>query len=265
MTAMYLVQDIETIPETEIQGMWEEENALLKEQGKERDFPPIWAHKIICIGMLVLDEKMMPLKGGCAAGGTQADKSEKEMIEKWSAAASGKLFETKNALRMVDWHGRGFDLPVLQTRAFRYGIQLPWYFGLLPDNKGNKTSWSKQYRDRYQGHHYDLAETWTNRGAFPRPHMANLAKLMGLPGKIGVGGSNVHEAYKAGELADIDLYCMQDVFQTAWIFQRYTYLSGKIGLEEYREVAKALFDHVKSAPGQEEFVEKVDMDALLLV
>ena len=265
MTATYLVQDIETIPETEIQGMWEEENALLKEKGKERDFPPIWAHKVICIGMLAFDEKLMPLKGGCAAGGTQGGKSEKEMIEKWSAAASGKIFESKDALRMVDWYGRGFDLPVLQTRAFRHGVQLPWYFGLLQDNNGKKSSWSKKYSDRYNGHHYDLADAWTNRGAFPRPHMANLARLIGLPGKVGIDGGDVHAAHKAGELAEIDIYCMQDVFQTAWIFQRYSYMSGKIDLENYQTVVAALYDYVKSSPGQKEFAEKIDMDALRLM
>lgn len=264
MTATYLVQDIETVPETEIQDMWEEENAALEAKGKGRDFPPIWAHKVICIGMLALDEKLMPIKGGCAAGGCQGGLSEKEMITKWSSAASGELFQVKEALRMIDWHGRGFDVPVLQTRAFALGIPLDWYFGLLKDNQGKVSSWSKEYRDRYNGRHLDVAELWTNKGAFQKPHMANLAKLMGLPGKVGIDGSGIHGAWKEGSLEAIDTYCMQDVFQTAWIYQRYCYLAGKIDLANYREAAAAMLKFVTAVPEQKAFVEKVDETALYL-
>jgi len=264
MATRYLVQDIETIPETEIQNMWEEEQELLASRGKPRDFPPIWAHKVITIGMLALDENLMPIKGGCAAGGCQGGATEKAMIEKWSSAVSGELFGEKDALAMVDWHGRGFDVPVLQTRAFANGIRLPWYFGLLPDNKGQKSSWSKSYRDRFSGKHYDVAELWTNRGAFPRPHLANLAKLMGLPGKVGIDGSQVHQAHKDGDLAGIDIYCMQDVFQTAFIYQRYCYIAGKIDLKHYRDAAEALIEFVKSAPAQGEFSSMIKEDVLTL-
>lgn len=260
----YLVQDIETVPETEIQDMWEEEQASLAEKGRPSDFPPIWAHKVACIGMLALDEKMMPVKGGCAAGGLEGGKSEREMIQRWSEAASGKLFESADALSMVDWHGRGFDVPVLQTRAFAHGVQLPWYFGLLKDNQGKVSSWSKEYRDRYNGHHMDLAELWTNRGSFQRPHMANLARLMGLPGKIGIDGSQVHQAYLDGKHKEIDIYCMQDVFQTAFIFQRYQYLRDTLNLDTYRAAAEGLLSFIEKAGGHEELLDRVDRAALMI-
>jgi predicted PolB exonuclease-like 3'-5' exonuclease len=259
-----LVQDIETIPESEVAADWIPSEAD-KERHPERDpFPPIRCHKVVCIGMLALDSKFHPVKGGCAAGGLQGGKTEKEMIERWSYAASGKMWEQSSALRMVDYNGTGFDVPVLQTRAFRYGIQLPWYFGLLPDNKGGISVWSKAYRDKWAGRHLDVQNLWTNHRAFRYPHLEDLAKLMGLPGKVGIDGSKVHQAYKDGKYAEIDTYCMQDVFQTAFVFQRYQHMAGEIDLDSYRAAATALLDFVKAQPAHEDFLASVDRAAVLL-
>ncbi len=283
----YLVHDIETIPETELRNEWEADKAKQQAKGVADPFPGIPYHRVICIGMLTLDANLHPVRSGCAEGGVRGGKSEQEMIEKWAQVAAGGATDP---LRLVDWHGRGFDVPVMQTRAFRYGIQLPWYFGKLPDNRGQISSFSKDYRDRYGGWHEDLAEFWTNRGAFPRPHLASLAKLMGLPGKLDVDGSNVydlwkeyahakdtartadgtleqHEAWIASAAAmgqKIDTYCMQDVFQTGFILQRCRYMVGELSLEAYRAAAMALLEHVKRQPEQEDFVKGVDLPRLLL-
>lgn len=259
----YIVQDIETIPETEIVDMWDPE-AEAKRYGKpvqDDPFPPIWCHKVACIGLLALDEDLKPIKGNCAAGGLTGGRPEKEMIEAWSKAVAGG---GSRANKMVDWNGRGFDVPVLQTRAFRYGIQLPWYFGKLPDNKGLISSFSKRYRDRYAEAHLDLQDLWTGYRAFGPPHLANLAKLMGLPGKTGIDGSKVYGAYKEKRYEEIDVYCMQDVIQTAFIFQRFRYLEGKVAIEKYRDAAAELIGWTAEQDGQKEFALAIDEGAVLL-
>jgi predicted PolB exonuclease-like 3'-5' exonuclease len=91
-----------------------------------------------------------------------------------------------------------------------------------------------------------------------------LARLMGLPGKVGIDGSQVHQAYKDEKFEEIDSYCMQDVFQTAMIFQRFQYMTGKLTLEGYREAATATIDYIKGMGGHEEFLAKVDKAALLI-
>lgn len=264
--AKYLVQDIETIPETELQADWEAEKDKLLAEGNTRDtrFEPLWAHKVITIGMLALDEKLKPVKGGCAAGGLVGGKSEREMIERWSLVASGAAFKQRDSLRLVDWHGAKFDVPVLQTRAFRYGIQLPWLFELLPDQKGTVSGFSKEYRDRYRGKHDDLSEIWTNRGMFQKPHMENLARLMGCPGKVGIDGSKVYEAFKEGRYADIDLYCMQDVIQTALVFQRFCYMAGRLSLVDYRGAVDALLEWLDKQPEQTAFRGLMKVDEMRL-
>jgi predicted PolB exonuclease-like 3'-5' exonuclease len=263
----YLVQDIEGIPETELQPLWEAEKAKLLAEGNTRDtrFEPLWAWKVISIGMLVLDSDLKPVQGGCAAGGLSGGKSEKEMIQRWSDVVSGKFWDDQNeSLRMVDWYGSRFDVPVLQTRAFRYGIQLPWLFDLQPDNRGGISQWSKEYRDKFQGKHDDVSELWTNRGSFQRPHLESLAVLMGLPGKVGIDGSKVYDAYKAGQHREIDTYCMQDVIQTAFVFQRFKYMSGKITLDAYRAAAEALLEWTRRQDDQAYFAAHIDRNALFI-
>ena len=261
----YLVFDIETIPESEIVDMWDPDKEGFNERYPgDKPFPPIWCHKVISIGMLMLDNQLQPVDGGLAAGGLAAGASEKEMITAWDLAASGEKWDLTKALKLVDYNGSGFDVPVLQTRAFHYGIQMDWYFSLLPDNRGGISSWSKEYRDRYNGHHIDIQEVWTNRRQFKYPHMANLARLMGLPGKVGIDGSQVYQAYKEDQWQEIDWYCEQDVYQTAWIFQRMLYTMGKIDLEKYRAAAEKLHNFVAEKPEHKDFLEKVNLDELLL-
>ena len=273
MPTKYLVQDIETIPETELAKNWPAEREALELGGEKDPFPPLGYHKVITIGMLTMDENLLPVRAGCAAGGCAGGNTEKEMVARWSSVVDNG---TNAPLKMVDWYGRGFDVPVLQTRAFRYGIPLPWYFGLQPDNRGEKSKFSKEYRDRNSGAHHDLVDVWTNRGAFRKPHMADLAKLMGLPGKVDGDGSKVYELWKnfaharnvaegrqpgpgtpeqleawrlkSVEIAtEIDTYCMQDVFQTAFIHQRLEYMAGRIALEPYQTAASALLGLVEKA------------------
>lgn len=267
---MYLVQDIEAVPENEILDMWLEEEKKREAEGKSTKMPDLWAFKIICIGMLVLDRDLKPVQGGCARGGVRGGQSERDMIQRWSDVASGKHTHHPEPLRMVDWNGRAFDVPCLQTRAFRYGIQLDWLFGLQPDNRGQLSTWSKEYRDRYQGKHDDVAELWTCRGAFRQPHLANLARLMGLPGKVGIDGSKIHDVWKsipvnADAAAEIDIYCMQDVIQTAFVFQRFRYMSGKMTIDQYRAAAAALVLWTEKQEEHRGFVERIDRDALLLL
>jgi len=153
---------------------------------------------------------------------------------------------------------------VLQYRAFRYGVQLPWYFGKLLDNKGKISSYSKTYCDRYQGKHLDICELFTNCGAFTRPHLKNLAMLMGLPGKAGFDGSQVYQAYKDGKLGEIDLYVMHDVYQTAFIFMRYRYMAGEVGLEVYRAAATKLYEWIGAKPEHKAFHDSINLSLLLL-
>jgi len=256
---MYIIQDIETIPETEIQFLREEE--IKKDPSIDpTGFPPIQYHKVISIGMLALKDNYHPVKGGCAAGGLSAPNSpsEHQMITRWAEAVANKDPDSPPHT-LVDWNGRAFDMPVLQTRAFALGIPLPWYF-----SKPNNNKYAKPYRDRFGGKHIDLAQDWTNFGSFRKPSLLHLASLMGLPGKVGIDGSLVYKAYQDALYEEIDTYCMQDVIQTAFIFQRFAHIKGELDHHEYQQAAKALLEFTATIPNQETFLTTINQDKLLL-
>lgn len=268
----YLIQDIETIPESELAGSWEPTAEEIKKANGD-PFPPIWAHKVINIGMLVLDENLLPVNCGCAAQGLVGGKGERAMVERWSNIGRGEYQhytdvepKTGGPLTLVDYNGRGFDMPVLQYRAFRYGITLDWYMGRIPDNRGMMSSFSKTYRDRYSGKHLDMAELWTNHGAFTRPPLKHLAKLIGLPGKTGIDGSQTYQAWKDKRFKELDQYVMEDVYQTAFIFFRYKMMSGEIDLSKYQSACEALLSMIETRHDDDgSFVAKIDRKQLLLV
>jgi predicted PolB exonuclease-like 3'-5' exonuclease len=269
MSMRWLVQDIETIPESEVASDWKPtEEETRKANGDP--FPPLWADKVLTIGAVVLDDRMIVQKSGCCGGGLASGATEKWMIERWSDIASARFFRREDSLvtpptlKLVDFNGASFDVPVITYRAFHYGIDLGWYFGRIPDNRGEISSFSKSYRDRYHGEHHDLAELFTNFGRFNRPHLKTLAKLMGLPGKTGMDGSQTYQAFRDGKYKEIDTYCMEDVYQTAWIFMRYRLMAGQVGPESYQVAALALLDWVQKKEEHAEFFSRIDRAALLL-
>ena len=267
MSAQYLVYDIETIPETELVEEWKSSGDYEKDRERqkceegEEPFAPQACHKIITIGAMVLDRSLHVLSSEVIAGGA-VEGNERAQVEGFNKLAGES--HPARALTIVDWNGRKFDMPVIQYRAFRYGIPFKWYYGKLPDNKGGISQWSKDYRDRYGGKHLDLVEEWTNRGAFMKCHLKELAMLMGLPGKTGIDGSMVYGAWKDDRKDDIDNYYLEDVWHTGFVMQRMAYLMGKVSKEDYITAAQLLISHIHDTEGHQDFIDKIDEDLVLL-
>jgi predicted PolB exonuclease-like 3'-5' exonuclease len=85
--------------------------------------------------------------------------------------------------RLVSFNGRGFDIPLLELCAFRYGIAIPDWFAEDARN-------FDQPRYRYNtAAHFDLHEWLTNSGASRFTGGLSLAaNLIGKPGKMDVAG-----------------------------------------------------------------------------
>jgi 3'-5' exonuclease len=127
---------------------------------------------------------------------------------------------------LVSFNGRGFDIPLLELAAFRFGISVPgWFQGVgkafdQPRNRFNSTA------------HLDLCEFLTNYGATRFTGGLNLAaNVLGKPGKMAVQGDMVQDMYDAGRLAEINDYCRCDVLDTYFVFLRTRVLVGQIALE----------------------------------
>ena len=127
----------------------------------------------------------------------------------------------------VSFNGRGFDLPLLELAAFRFGLSLSTWFAA-----GAKAY--EQPRNRYNSSsHIDLCEFLTNFGATRFTGGLNLAaNLLGKPGKMDVQGDMVQDMFDAGRLGEINDYCRCDVLDTYFVFLRTRVVLGQLAREE---------------------------------
>jgi predicted PolB exonuclease-like 3'-5' exonuclease len=124
--------------------------------------------------------------------------------------------------QLVTFNGRGFDIPLLELAAFRQGINLSTHM--------------QKTRHRYNGG-LDLLEWFTNFGAYRVVGGLNLlAKMLGLPGKTDVDGSQVLELYRRGDLRAINDYCLCDTLDTYFVFLRTRVLTGDIDIDEEQKL-----------------------------
>ncbi len=132
---------------------------------------------------------------------------------------------------LVSFNGRGFDLPLLELAAFRYGLRVPGWF----QSEGKNFD---QPRYRYNTKsHIDLCELLTNFGSTRFTGGLNLAaNLLGKPGKMDVQGDMVQDMYDNGRLAEINDYCRCDVLDTYFVFLRTRVLAGQLTLETEQQI-----------------------------
>jgi predicted PolB exonuclease-like 3'-5' exonuclease len=134
---------------------------------------------------------------------------------------------------LVTFNGRGYDLPVMELGAFRYGLSIPAWFNV--DSKS-----FEQSRNRYNHEaHLDLQDLLTSFGAFRMSGGLNLlANLIDKPGKSGIDGSQVQNLYYEGHVDQINDYCRCDVLDTYFVFLRTRVLLGRLTLQEEQELTE---------------------------
>ena len=132
--------------------------------------------------------------------------------------------------QLVSWNGGGFDLPVLNYRALVHGISAARFWDLGEDDRDFK--WNN-YISRYHMRHVDLMDLL----AMYQPHASapldQMAQLCGFPGKLGMDGSQVWNAYLRGELQSIRDYCETDVMNTYLVYLRFQLLRGTLNKSRY--------------------------------
>ena len=229
-SAEYLVLDIETIPDTERWNRPDVTDAAAPGASPRplvAAFPPTWAHRIVVIGCLWLDHgyrlKRFGVVGNPSSG--DPDQRERALLEEFSR------FVGRARPVLVTYNGRAFDLPVIALRALCHGTPLAWYY----------RERNVRYRYSEEGH-LDLCDWLADHGATRSGSLDAVARLIGLPGKVGVDGSQVEGLYHAGHLDEIQRYCLADVAQTALLFLRFRLLQGVLRPDQYQEVTAALLD-----------------------
>ncbi len=93
----------------------------------------------------------------------------------------------------------------------------------------------------------------------------SIARVIGLPGKVGVDGSQVEGLYNAGQLQLIKDYCLTDVAQTAFLFLRYRLLQGVLDVANYQRAASSgLLDAITSEGRVQPVLERIDRARILM-
>jgi predicted PolB exonuclease-like 3'-5' exonuclease len=240
----YLVVDIETIPDGSRWARPELPHSV------EPPFPPIWAHRVVVIGCLWLDSDYRLRRLGVVGEGLEDDASPDEGEARLLDAFS--RFVGRQRTTLLTYNGRSFDLPVIALRSLCHGVPLPWYY----QERGVR------YRYSEEGH-IDLCDWLADHGATRSGSLDAIARLCGLPGKVGVDGSQVEGLHRTGQLAAIQSYCLADVTQTAFVFLRFRLLQGQIGPEAYREAASALLAALESDGRVGNVLSQIDRERLL--
>lgn len=232
----YLVLDIETVPDT---TLW---RCPEVPAGAERPFPPTYAHRVIVVGCLWLDADYRMRKLGILGEGGD----EPTVLQAFSR------FVDDRRPALVTYNGRTFDLPVLALRSLHCGIAMGWYY----QERGLR------YRYSEEGH-IDLCDWLADHGAARSSSLDAMARLIGLPGKIGCDGSQIEGMYGAGELGRIQDYCLADVAQTALLFLRFRLLQGVLDSAGYRAAVADLTRQLEGDARLTSLVAAIDGDRLL--
>src|SRR4029077_1868496 len=133
---------------------------------------------------------------------------------------------------LVSWNGSGFDLPVLTYRAMVAGAQAARFWEM---GDGDDAFRFNNYLNRYHWRHTDLMDVLSGFHHRNRVSLANMACLLGLPGKLGFDGGQVWDAWQAGDLAGIRRYCETDVLTTWLIYLRFQQLRGQLTPPQHEE------------------------------
>jgi hypothetical protein len=167
----FLVLDIETIPDGDLYRPPE------KPSGTEKPFPPVYAHRVVVMGVMWLDAAHRMTRLGVLGDGR----------DEAGVLAAFSEFMRKNEPDLVTFNGRSFDMPVILQRSLRHGVPMAWFYG-----RGD-------YRYRYSAAgHLDLCDLLAEHGAARYVSLDAAARLIGLPGKTGVDGSQVEGLWHAG-------------------------------------------------------------------
>jgi 3'-5' exonuclease len=133
---------------------------------------------------------------------------------------------------LVSWNGSGFDLPVLTYRALLAGAQARRFWETGEEDAEFRYN---NYVNRYHWRHTDLMDVLSGYQSRYRMSLANIACLLGLPGKLGLDGSQVWDAWQAGDLLGIRRYCETDVLNTWLVYLRFEQLRGRLSRTQHAD------------------------------
>jgi 3'-5' exonuclease len=227
-----LVFDIETVPDVELgrrvyglEGLADEEVAkamfTLRRQASGSDFLPHEQQRIVAISCVLRSRDGLRV---WSLGEPNAPES--EIVERFFDGIE------RFSPELISWNGAGFDLPVLHYRALKNGVQAPRYWETGDDDTAFRYN---NYLSRYHWRHMDLMDVLSGFQPRARASLADIASLLGFPGKLGFSGAQVWDAFLARDIAGIRRYCETDVLNTYLIYLRFQLLRGRLTRDDHAQ------------------------------
>ena len=246
-----LAFDIETIPDAhairtlhdfpnDISDADVVEYALQKRRAQNgSDFLPLHLHRVVAISCCLRwsDDKVHVSTIG--------------KIEDDEATVLRKFYELieRYTPQLVSWNGGGFDLPVLHYRSLIHGISAARYWDMGDGDFGDSRDFKwNNYLSRYHMRHCDLMDVLAMYNGRANAPLDQMAKLCGFPGKMGMDGSKVWDAFQQGQLQEIRDYCETDAANTYLMFMRFQLLRGVYNPQEYQAEIDRLYHHLNAQP-----------------
>ncbi len=217
--------DIETVPDVDfgrryydLEGLDDGDVAtamtFMRQQAAGTEFLPLHQHRIVAISVSFRTAETFKV---WSLGDEQSD--EAELVQRFFDGIE------RYTPDLVSWNGGGFDLPVLHYRAMRNGVAAPRYWETGDSDRDFR--WNN-YLGRFHWRHIDLMDVLAGYQPRGRVGLDQMAVLLGFPGKLGMSGADVWDAYRAGGIADIRNYCETDVLNTWLVYLRFEHMRGNL-------------------------------------
>ncbi len=233
------VFDIETIPDVDSGrriydrgGLGDEDTAKamfnLRQQQTGGEFLPLHLQRICAISVVLRHADRVRV---WSLG--EADADEAELVRRFFDGID------KFAPTLVSWNGGGFDLPVLHYRALLHGVQAPRYWDTGGEDRDFK--WNN-YLSRYHERHTDLMDVLAAYQPRATARLDEVASMLGFPGKMGMSGAKVWDAFLGGDIEGIRNYCETDVLNTYLVYLRFELTRGHLTPAGYDKELQLLRD-----------------------
>ena len=226
-----LAFDIETVPDVEgirrlhrLDGKLTDREVAemafqLRRQATGSEFLPLHQHRVVAISCALRERDSFRVwsLGGETDG-------EAVLIQRFFDGVA------KYTPQLVSWNGGGFDLPVLHYRGLVHGVKAGRYWETGDDDREFRYN---NYISRYHQRHLDLMDFLALYQPRANAPLDALAQLLGLPGKLGLDGSQVWDAFLSGRLQEIRQYCETDVVNTYLVFLRFQLMREALTAEQH--------------------------------
>lgn len=231
-----LIFDIETVPDTDLGrrlfGLKDLSDAHVaqimftrRRQETGTEFLSHEQHRVVAISVAMRTRDTLKI---WSLG--EESSTEKELIERFFDGLD------KYTPDLVSWNGSGFDLPVLNYRSLLHHVTAARYWETGDSDTSFRYS---NYLSRFHWRHMDLMDILSGFQGRGRASLHDVASLLGLPGKLGMDGSEVWPVYLEGGLKRIRDYCETDVLNTYLIYLRFELLRGNLNAAEHAaEIAR---------------------------